>query len=240
MEHSTANISRRRGILAFLPDSVHHFVYNAGLVEEKNTSVLSVSHTTSRQRRRQRRNNVESASHCIENGSEISTSSSTDHVIHGSAAVVLLLVDPLQPSSIRSLALLVRRLSHPENNTENHRVHGIVVLATGATTNSQQMHDHLQHSGLSLVDSSGFSPAMQLALSWTVSPSLAVVETAKGQKISCNAELVALDWYSLPYHDSSESDPVLEAWQQGRSSLTSTQQALAAVIVPTAMPCSIF
>jgi hypothetical protein len=202
---------RRRGILAFLPDTIDHFPYHADLFDADQLLA-----------KRQSRDDQ-----CAVQISTNDTLAST-----AVAAVVLLLVDPQQPNSRRVLHQLLQRLLHatPTAAAAADDMHVIVVLSSTAGL-------ALQHSGLSVVANSNF---LLMALAWTACPALAVVETATGRKVSAAAEEKALDWYPLRMTNENENneDPVLQAWRQGRSALTWKQQVLTAVLVPS-VPCTI-
>ena len=129
-----------------------------------------------------------------------------------------------------------------------------------------QLENFLRHTGLSLLciptqqsssSSSSWWPWFQTTLNLHTCPALCVLETHTGRRISGTAEEMALEWNTITttaasaaaaastatetetriHAATSSHDPVLQAWRQGRSALSWSQQARAALTVPSAMPC---
>ena len=242
---------RRRGILAFLPDSIEVFSYDADCWRKKGHMPAIAGASTKRQRRRHR----QMAKQSVDAGGEkYSRSCNTDETLQDSSAVVIFLMDPHQVSSLRLLRRLIERLVLSENQIEgsasddsmkeavarsHQRVHGIVVLSAPRRHGAVQ--ELLRHSGLSLLAMTE-APLLKTVLQWTACPALSVLDASTGRNMSSAAEEMALEWHPFNCQQLGENvstDAVLNAWQQGQSALTSKQKVRAALTVPSAMPCSV-
>lgn len=209
--NSSLELRRRKGALAFLPDLLQYFPYQADAWDKDPFPQL----VTSRYRR---------CNHDIEVRSLNTETIETNCWIAASTSVALFLVDPRQPSSRRFVPLLVRRLVQSSNTT----VRGILVIMSEGSFDKSFL-EYLEHSGLAFTHLSTCSPFLPQVLSWTSCPALTVCTSLTGRKVSVAAEEMALGWYS--YGD--DPDPVLRAWNAGSSALSWRQQTAAALWVPS-------
>ncbi|GAX16410.1 hypothetical protein FisN_10Hh353 [Fistulifera solaris] len=200
----------RKGILAFLPDTLQYFPYRADAWEKDPFPSLAAT----RYRRVKRQN--------IESGIVYTETVQTNRWIAACTSVAVFLVDPRQPSSRHFIPLFVRRLAQRSNTTAR----GIFVIMTDDLDES--VLDYLEHSGLAWTYLSTCSPFLTQVLSWTSCPALAVCTSTTGRKISATAEEMALEWH--PYSD---PDPVVTAWNAGVSALSWRQQMAAAILAPS-------
>ncbi|GAX17653.1 hypothetical protein FisN_10Lh353 [Fistulifera solaris] len=200
----------RKGVLAFLPDTLQYFPYRADAWEKDPFPSLAATRF-----RRVTRHNLEA-------GIVYTETAETNRWISTCTSVAVFLVDPRQPSSRHFIPLFVRRLVQRYNTT----VRGILVIMTDDLDES--LLDYLEHSGLAWTYLSACSPFLTQVLSWTSCPALAVCASATGRKVSSAAEEMALEW-----HPSSDPDPVVTAWSSGQSALSWRQQTAAAFLAPS-------
>ena len=205
--------ARRRGVLAFLPDTLHHYPYDEQawkLAERKRPRRAPVSA-------------VEQAPRQEEEEEEEEENVNTSDYLASASAVAILLLDPVQPSSRRWLHLLQQRLRQEQQKSQSeHPIRLIVVIVASSTGQSPL----LQHSGCFVARTNNM---LQTACGFQACPALAVVEPKQGRKVSSATEEWALEW-NLP--SDTLVDPVIKAWKEGRSALTWKQQALATVLSP--------
>jgi hypothetical protein len=207
---SDSNILRRKGVLAFLPDTLQYFPYRADAWEKDPFPSLSAT----RYRRAKRQH--------LEDGIVYTETVETNRWVAACTSVAVFLVDPRQPSSRHFIPLFARRLVQRSNTT----VRGILVIMTDDL--DENLLDYLEHSGLAWTYLSACSPVLTQVLSWTSCPALAVCASATGRKVSSAAEEMALEW-----HPSSDPDPVVTAWSSGQSALSWRQQTAAAFLAPS-------
>jgi hypothetical protein len=207
-----SNNVRRKGVLAFLPNTLQYFPYRADAWEKDPFPSLAAT----RYRRVKRQN--------IEAGIVYTETMETNRWIAACTSVALFLVDPRQPSSRHFIPLIVRRLVQRSNTA----VRGIFVIMTDESSLDESLLDYLEHSGVALTYLSACSPFLTQVLSWTSCPALAVCTSTSGHKVSAAAEEMALEWH--PYSD---PDPVLTAWNSSASALSWRQQTAAAFLVPS-------
>lgn len=211
---------RRKGALAFLPDTLQYFPYRQD-VWENHDSFPSLP-PPPRSRRSDR---------TIEAGLRITETIETDEWIAASTSVALLLVDPQQRSSRHFISLLVRRFVQSSNTA----IRGILVIMSSSEESSssldERLLDFLEHSGLAWTYLSACSSCLPQVMSWTSCPALSVCTSTTGRKVSVAAEEMALEWHS--YKDDADDDPVLSAWNAGTSALSWKQHMAAAFVVPS-------
>jgi len=194
-ESLSARPSRRKGCLAFFPDSVSLFP------RAETTFQPPSLHSVLRNRTKPSK------------PSFLIQKSINEWI--GDKNVVSILVDPVQPSSLR----LVHEFSRVLGNQD--QVNGLVV-----SNSTEECFDWLDGSGLAMVRLEHCSSMLQMALGWTSCPALAVVECKMGRKVSKTSE----EWASLNAN-------AVECWANGESALSWHQSAQAAIVSPAA--CSI-
>lgn len=203
------NATRRKGVLAFLPDTLQHFPFRADAWDAFPSLPAPPRRSNNRKEDDDRLRWTETVE--------------TDQWIASSTSIALLLVDPQQRSSRHFIPLLVRRL------VVNTTVRGILVIMSSSL--DEPLLDYLEHSGLAFAYLSACSLCLPQVLSWTSCPALAVCTSLTGRKVSVAAEEMALEWYSS--NDDNNHDPVLSAWNAGTSALSWKQQMAAAFVVPS-------
>lgn len=202
---------RLKGILAFLPDTVSLYGFDP-------------QHSSFRQPMRRRRRREDSPIDAPCDDSSPKTVSTSDWILNdnASSAVVFALLDPTHQYSQKVRQLLVQLMDLMTDETGVSSLKAIGLMSSAAAVRSEDEDSFYRHTGFALAP---LTSMLSTTLSLSQVPTIAVVDVARGAKISCSHEELALEWNHL--------EVVADRWTKTQSALSATQQVAAAAIFPS-------